>query len=94
MVTEVFYDVGKRRFKKLKPAQRFAKANGGQVINSTGYDVTKSCEPGEIVACSVCGVEQVCSACETDDGCAPVCHNCYERQREEERCPCCGQSRH
>jgi hypothetical protein len=86
-------DSPRREYMDMKEAQAAALLTGERVFNVDGYDVTKCLEPGEIGKCSKCGVVGVNAFCETEDGCAPICSDCYRKHKEEnETCPCCGRS--
>lgn len=53
-----------------------------RIISDLGYDVTNYVEPSDSMTCSICGYEGRCPFCDTDNGCAPVCRACYDRERE------------
>lgn len=63
----------------------------GRIINESGYDVTNAVPTGQKAACSVCETVGINPFVDTDNGCAPVCRDCYDRSRES-HCPTCGRS--
>jgi len=62
-------------------------ADEHRIINESGYDVSNLVPVGQESKCSVCGRMGLNPFCDTENGCAPVCRNCYDAART---CPCCG----